>query len=129
MAMKGHNVMQAIAGVNRVYKDKPGGLVVNNLGIAADLKHALSFYSDAGGKGDPALVQEQALNLMQEKIEVVADMFHSFAYAHYFSAYTSKKLTMILAVEEHVLRIADGKKRYINEVTALSQTFAIAIPH
>lgn len=127
--MKGHNLMQAIARVNRVYKDKPGGLVVDYLGIAADLKQALSFYSDAGGKGDPALAQEQALNLMQEKLEVVANMYHGFAYAHYFSADTSKKLSTILGAEEHILGVEDGKKRYINEVTLLSQAFAIAIPH
>ena len=127
--MKGHNLMQAIARVNRVYKDKPGGLVVDYLGIAADLKQALSFYSDAGGKGDPALAQEQALNLMQEKLEVVANMFHGFAYSHYFSADTSKKLSTILAAEEHILGLEDGKKRYLNEVSLLSQAFAIAIPH
>ena len=69
--MQGHNLMQAIARVNRVYKDKPGGLVVDYLGIASDLKKALSFYSDSGGKGDPTLQQEQAVALMQEKLEVV----------------------------------------------------------
>ena len=127
--MKGHNLMQAIARVNRVYKDKPGGLVVDYLGIAADLKQALSFYSDAGGKGDPAETQEQAVNLMLEKLEVVANMYHGFAYKDYFAADTSKKLSLILAAEEHILGIEDGKKRYINEVTMLSQTFAIAIPH
>ena len=127
--MKGHNLMQAIARVNRVYKDKPGGLVVDYLGIAADLKQALSFYSDAGGKGDPALAQEQALNLMQEKLEIVANMYHGFAYEHFFSADTSKKLSTILGAEEHILGIENGKKRYINEVTLLSQAFAIAIPH
>ena len=127
--MKGHNLMQAIARVNRVYKDKPGGLVVDYLGIAADLKQALSFYSDAGGKGDPALAQEQAINLMQEKLEVVANMYHGFAYQLYFSADTSKKLSTILGAEEHILGIDDGKKRYINEVSLLSQAFAIAIPH
>jgi len=127
--MKGHNLMQAIARVNRVYKDKPGGLVVDYLGIAADLKQALSFYSDAGGKGDPALAQEQAIEMMLEKLEVVANMYHGFAYQDYFHADTSKKLSLILAAEEHILNIEDGKKRYINEVTMLSQTFAIAIPH
>ena len=127
--MKGHNLMQAIARVNRVYKDKPGGLVVDYLGIAADLKQALSFYSDAGGKGDPAETQEQAVEMMLEKLEVVANMYHGFAYKEYFSADTSKKLSLILAAEEHILGIEDGKKRYINEVTMLSQTFAIAIPH
>ena len=127
--MKGHNLMQAIARVNRVYKDKPGGLVVDYLGIASDLKKALSFYSDAGGKGDPAVAQEQAVTMMLEKLEVVSQMYHGFAYEDYFSANTSKKLSLILAAEEHVLGLEDGKKRYINEVTALSKVFAIAIPH
>ncbi|HNM01070.1 MAG TPA: type I restriction endonuclease subunit R, partial [Nitrosomonas sp.] len=127
--MKGHNLMQAIARVNRVYGDKPGGLVVDYLGIASDLKEALSFYSDAGGKGDPALMQEQAVQLMLEKLEVVSAMYHGFAYEDYFVADTAKKLVLILAAEDHILGLDDGKKRYINEVTALSLAFAIAIPH
>jgi type I restriction enzyme R subunit len=127
--MKGHNLMQAIARVNRVYKDKPGGLIVDYLGIASDLKKALSFYSDAGGKGDPTILQEHAVQLMLEKLEVVSNMFHGFNYEDYFEAETSKKLSMILAAEEHILGLEDGKKRYINEVTALSKAFAIAIPH
>lgn len=127
--MKGHNLMQAIARVNRVYKDKPGGLIVDYLGIASDLKKALSFYSDAGGKGDPTILQEQAVQLMLEKLEVVSNMYHGFNYEDYFEADTSKKLSMILAAEEHILGLEDGKKRYINEVTALSKAFAIAIPH
>jgi len=127
--MKGHNLMQAIARVNRVYKDKPGGLVVDYLGIAADLKEALSFYSDSGGKGDPTLLQEQAVTLMLEKIEVVSAMYHGFPYEEYFDADTAKKLSLILAAEEHILGLDDGRKRYSNEVTLLSQSFAIAIPH
>jgi len=127
--MKGHNLMQAIARVNRVYKDKPGGLVVDYLGIASDLKKALSFYSDSGGKGDPAIAQEKAVQLMLEKLEVVSQMFHGFAYEEYFEADTGKKLSLILAAEEHILGLENGKKRYINEVTALSQAFSIAIPH
>ncbi|MDX2135272.1 MAG: type I restriction endonuclease subunit R [Saprospiraceae bacterium] len=127
--MKGHNLMQAIARVNRVYKDKPGGLVVDYLGIAADLKRALSFYSDAGGKGDPTETQERAVQLMLEKLEVVSQMFHGFAYEDYFEADTSRKLSLILAAEEHVLGLEDGKKRFIHEVSALSKAFAIAIPH
>lgn len=127
--MKGHNLMQAIARVNRVYKDKPGGLIVDYLGIAADLKKALAFYSDAGGKGDPTILQEQAVQLMLEKLEVVSQMYHGFEYETYFEADTSKKLSLILAAEEHILSLQDGKKRYINEVTALSKAFAIAIPH
>nr|WP_287495151.1 DUF3387 domain-containing protein [Candidatus Brachybacter algidus] len=99
------------------------------LGIASDLKKALSFYSDAGGKGDPALAQQQAVDVMLEKMEVVSQMYHGFEYETFFEADTSKKLSIILGAEEHILGLPDGKKRYINEVTALSQAFAIAIPH
>lgn len=127
--MKGHNLMQAIARVNRVYKDKPGGLIVDYLGIASDLKKALAFYSDAGGKGDPAVAQEQAVSFMLEKIEVITAMYHGFRYEDYFDADTSKKLSLILAAEDHILGLENGKKRYIDEVTALSKAFAIAIPH
>lgn len=127
--MKGHNLMQAIARVNRVYLDKPGGLVVDYLGIASDLKQALSFYSDAGGKGDPLLAQKQAVQLMLEKIEVVSAMYHGFCYENYFDADTSQKLSLILAAEDRILGLDDGRQRYINQVTALSQAFAIAIPH
>ncbi len=127
--MKGHNLMQAIARVNRVYKDKPGGLIVDYIGIASDLKKALSFYSDSGGKGDPAIAQEKAVQLMLEKLEVISQMYHGFSYEDYFGADTSKKLSLILAAEEHILGLEDGKKRYIDEVTALSSAFAIAIPH
>lgn len=127
--MKGHNLMQAIARVNRVYKDKPGGLIVDYLGIASDLKKALSFYADAGGKGDPTVLQEQAVQLMLEKIEVILQMYQGFAYEEFFEVDTSRKLSLILAAEEHILGLDDGKKRYVNEVTALSQAFAIAIPH
>nr|WP_207640822.1 type I restriction endonuclease subunit R [Desulfitibacter alkalitolerans] len=127
--MKGHNLMQAIARVNRVYKDKPGGLVVDYLGIASDLKKALAFYSDSGGKGDPAIAQEKAVQLMLEKLEVVSQMYHGFSYENYFDADTSMKLSIILAAEEHILGLENGKKRYIDEVTAFSKAFAIAIPH
>ena len=127
--MKGHNLMQAIARVNRVYKDKPGGLVVDYLGIASDLKKALSFYSDAGGKGDPTIAQAQAVEVILEKLEVVSQMYSGFPYEEFFQAETGQKLSMILAAEEHILGLEDGKKRYINEVTALSKAFAIAVPH
>jgi len=221
--MRGHTLMQAIARVNRVYKDKPGGLIVDYLGIASDLKEALSFYSDSGGKGDPAIVQEKAVQLMLEKLEVVSQMFDlpaplpetfcvyaiecsngayyigqtenlkrrwmqhlkgtasnytkrykpkqiihfeevidrdeaivkerewktgygrkrlkrlvengknrqagGFSYEEYFEADTSRKLSIILEAEEHILGLENGRKRYIDEVTALSKAFAIAIPH
>jgi type I restriction enzyme R subunit len=221
--MKGHNLMQAIARVNRVYKDKTGGLIVDYLGIASDLKKALSFYSDSGGRGDPAIAQEKAVAVMLEKLEIVSQMFFlpapppgrfcvyaiecnnksiyigqtanlmkrwnehlagtasehtkkfkpvriahfeevssreeaiqkerewktgfgrkrikrliekggarqagGFPYEDYFEADTSRKLSYILAAEEHILSLDDGKKRFVNEVTALSQAFSIAIPH
>ena len=127
--MQGHNLMQAIARVNRVYKDKPGGLVVDYLGIASDLKKALSFYSDSGGKGDPTLQQEQAVALMQEKLEVVEQMLHGLDYQQYFKETTSGKLSWILKTEDFVLGLEDGKKRFVNEVTALGKAFAIAIPN
>jgi type I restriction enzyme, R subunit len=127
--MKGHNLMQGIARVNRVYKDKPGGLVVDYLGIASDLKKALSFYADSGGKGDPAVAQEKAVEMMLEKLEIVSQMFYGFPYEKYFEADIKEKLSLILAAEEHILGLENGKKRFINEVTALSQTFSIAIPH
>ena len=127
--MQGHNLMQAIARVNRVYKDKTGGLVVDYLGIASDLKKALSFYGESGGKGDPTIAQEQAVSIMLEKLEVVSQMYHGFAYEDYFTADTSKKLSMILAAENHILGLDNGKKRYIDQVSALSKAFSIAIPH
>ena len=127
--MKGHNLMQAIARVNRVYKDKTGGLVVDYLGIASDLKKALSFYSDSGGKGDPAIAQEQAVQMMLTNLEVIAQMFHGFEYGEYFDADTSKKLSVILGAENHILGLDNGKKRFLDEVAKLSQAFAIAVPH
>lgn len=149
--MKGHNLMQAIARVNRVYKDKPGGLVVDYFGIASDLKKALSFYSDSGGKGDPAEAQQKAVHLMLEKLEVVSQLFDEkplseninyqmaaedrqlygkqFAYEDYFDASVKQKLEIILSGVEHILSLKDGKNRFVREVTALSKAFAIALPH
>lgn len=127
--MQGHNLMQAIARVNRVYKDKPGGLVVDYLGIASDLKKALSFYSDSGGKGDPTQQQEQAVSLMQEKLEIVEQMFHGLDFKQYFIADTSGKLSWILKAEDYILGLDDGKKRFVNEVSALGKAFALAVPH
>jgi len=127
--MKGHTLMQAIARVNRVYKDKPGGLIVDYLGVAADLKEALAFYSESGGRGDPVVLQEEAVKVMKEKLEIVSQMFHGFDYKSYFTADTSQKLSIILAAEEHILGLEDGKKRFIDQVTVLSKAFSIAVPH
>jgi type I restriction enzyme R subunit len=149
--MRGHNLMQAIARVNRVFKDKPGGLVVDYLGIATDLKKALSFYSDAGGKGDPTLDLEKAIELMNEKFEVVQQFFNEeaktqkdivaeepeayyansfkFNYKRFFNVEPKEKMSIILQSEEHILGLEDGKARFIREVTLLSQAFALSIPH
>lgn len=127
--MKGHTLMQAIARVNRVYADKPGGLIVDYLGIAADLKKALAFYSEAGGNGEPAHTQEQALDIMLEKLEVTAAILHGFPYKEYFTADTARKLGIILETEEFILGLENGKKRYMDAVAALSAAFALAVPH
>ena len=127
--MKGHSLMQAIARVNRVYGDKPGGLVVDYLGVAADLKKALAFYGDSGGRGDPAKEQEQAVEFLLEKLDVISAMFHNFPYEEYFSADTSRKLCIILEAEEFVLGLEGGKKRYMDEVAALSAAFALSVPN
>ena len=149
--MRGHTLMQAIARVNRVFKDKPGGLVVDYLGIATDLKKALAFYSNAGGKGDPTETQQQAVAAMIEKLEVVRQMFceqstsrksiavaeptayygsePKFNYKRFFAGQPQEKLSIILQAEEHILGLQDGKARFIREVTLLSQAFALSIPH
>jgi type I restriction enzyme R subunit len=149
--MRGHNLMQAIARVNRVFKDKPGGLVVDYLGIATDLKKALSFYADAGGKGDPTEKLEQAVDMMVEKFELVQQFFNEraktqedilveepeayfinsfrFNYRRFFRASPQEKLSIILQAEEHILGLHDGKARFIREVVLLSQAFALSMPH
>jgi type I restriction enzyme R subunit len=127
--MKGHNLMQAIARVNRVYGDKPGGLIVDYIGIASELKEAVAFYADAGGRGEPAANQERAIKIMLEKLETVSEMLHGFPYEEYFGADVSKKLSIILSAEDFLLSLEDGKKKYIKEVIALSRAFALAIPN
>jgi len=127
--MKRHTLMQAIARVNRVFMDKPGGLVVDYIGIGNALKDALAFYSNSGGKGDPAETQAKALELLLEKIEVVRQMFHGFGYMRFFSVGTSERLSIILQAEEFILSREQGKERFISESTALSRLFALAVPH
>ena len=130
--MKGHNLMQAIARVNRVYKDKPGGLVVDYIGIASDLKKALATYTESGGQGEPTLDIDEAVCAMQEKFEVVDQLFSingtDFDYRRYFDADTSGKLTIILEAEEFILGLKDGKERFTKEVGLLAKTFALAVP-
>ena len=127
--MKRHTLMQAIARVNRVFLDKPGGLVVDYIGIGTALKEALAFYAGSGGKGDPAETQQKALEMLLEKIEVVRQMFHGFDYMRFFTVGTSERLSLILQTEEFVLAKEHGKDRFIKESTALSKLFALAVPH
>ena len=127
--MKGHNLMQAIARVNRVYKDKPGGLVVDYIGIASDLKKALATYTESGGKGEPTLDQEDAVAVMIEKFEVVSQLFTGFDFERYFEADTREKMIIILEAQEHILGLEDGKNRFTKEVGLLSKAFALSVPH
>ena len=127
--MGGHNLMQAIARVNRVFRDKPGGLVVDYLGLADALKSALHTYTASGGKGQATIDQEQAVAVMQEKYEVVKDMLHGFDYAAILKAVPEQRMKGIAQAMEFVLGLEDGKKRYLHAVSALSKAFALAVPH
>ena len=128
-AMRSHNLMQAIARVNRVFRDKPGGLIVDYIGIASDLKTALATYTASGGKGDPAELQEEAVAKMLENFEIVEQMFSGFAYKKYFGADTRQKLTIILEAQEHILSLDNGKSRFTKQVSLLLQAFALSVPH
>ncbi len=127
--MGGHNLMQAIARVNRVFRDKPGGLVVDYLGLADALKSALHTYTASGGKGQATIDQEQAVAVMQEKYEVVKDMLHGFDYAAILKAVPEQRMKGIAQAMEFILGLEDGKKRYLHAVSALSKAFALAVPH
>lgn len=125
--MQGHNLMQAIARVNRVFKDKPGGLIVDYIGIASDLKKALATYTESGGKGSPAFDQEQAVATMLEKFEIVQQLFNGFDYEKYFKTNTKTKMTTILEAQEFILGLDDGKNRFVKEVGLLSRAFVLTI--
>ena len=127
--MRGHGLMQAIARVNRVFKDKPGGLVVDYLGLAQDLKKALATYTESGGKGQTALNQDEAVAVMQEKYEVCCALFHGFDWSAWTAGGPQAQLGLLPAAQEHVLAQEDGKQRCLAAVLALSQAFALAVPH
>ncbi|MBX5463364.1 MAG: type I restriction endonuclease subunit R [Steroidobacteraceae bacterium] len=127
--MHGHGLMQAIARVNRVFKDKPGGLVVDYLGLAHELKTALAIYTENGGTGRTALNQEEAVALMLEKYEVCCGLFHGFDRSKWTSGTPQEQLKLLPAAQEHVLAQEDGKNRCIRAVRELSQAFALAVPH
>ena len=127
--MRGHGLMQAIARVNRVFKDKPGGLVVDYLGLAQDLKLALATYTESGGKGETALDQSEAVAVMLEKYDVCLGLFHGFDWSKSTTGTPQERLTLLPAAQEHILAQEDGKDRCLNAVRELSQAFALAVPH
>ncbi|MDI9347822.1 MAG: type I restriction endonuclease subunit R [Methylacidiphilales bacterium] len=128
--MRGHNLMQAIARVNRVFKDKDGGLIVDYIGIASNLKSAVATYTTSGGKGTPTFDQSKAVETMLEKYEIVVQMFKEFDYKKYFSSDTRSKLTVILEVQEFILGFGDEyKNRFVKNVVLLSRAFALSVPN
>jgi len=137
--MKDHNLMQAIARVNRVFKDKEGGLVVDYIGIASDLKKALSVYTESGGKGKPTFDQQEAAEVMMGKYEVVAQMFSEqptdtslskgYNYKRFLGLTPKEKLAFPIDAANYILALENGKERYLNAVTALTKAFAISVPH
>ncbi|MFO0275382.1 MAG: type I restriction enzyme endonuclease domain-containing protein, partial [Betaproteobacteria bacterium] len=127
--MRGHGLMQAIARVNRVFKDKPGGLVVDYLGLAQELKQALATYTDSGGTGRTALDQDEAVAVMLEKHEVCAGLFHGFDWSKWTTGTAPERLGLLPAAQEHILAQEQGKDRCVAAVRELSQAFALAVPH
>ena len=127
--MRGHGLMQAIARVNRVFRDKPGGLVVDYLGLAQELKKAVNVYTESGGKGETTLDQGEAVAVMLEKHQVCCDLFHGFDYTKWASGTGQEKLALLPPAQEHILAQDNGKERYLTVVRELSQAFALAVPH
>ena len=127
--MRGHGLMQAIARVNRVFGDKPGGLVVDYLGLAQDLKRALAAYTESGGTGRTALDQDEAVAVMLEKHEVCCALFHGFDWTKWTTGTPQDRLNLLPPAQEHILAQEDGKERCLKAVRELSQAFALAVPH
>jgi type I restriction enzyme R subunit len=127
--MQGHNLMQAIARVNRVFRDKPGGLVVDYLGLADQLKKALRTYTESGGHGEAAVDQREAVAQMLERYEICCDIFHGFDWTDWATGIATQRLSLLPAAQEYVLAQPDGKERLLQAVTDLSKTFALAVPH
>ena len=127
--MRGHGLMQTIARVNRVFKDKPGGLVVDYLGLADELKQALATYTESGGTGKTAIDRAEAVAVMLEKYEICRGLFHSFDWSPWMTGKPQERLSVLPAAQEHILKQQDGKARLLRAVTDLSQAFALAVPH
>lgn len=126
--LKSHNLMQAIARINRVFFEKTGGLIVDYLGLAAELKKALAFYSQSGGKGDLTLNQDVAVGLMLAKLEIVEQLMADFAYEHYFHSTTGEKLDILTNAANYVAA-PTIKDRFFSELNALSKAHSLAVPH
>src|SRR5690606_11403514 len=127
--MRSHGLMQAIARVNRVFRDKPGGLVVDYLGLADELKQALATYTESGGTGKTALDQAEAVAVMQEKYEVCCGLFHGFDWSAATSGTAQRRVSLLAEAQEHILAQDDGKNRLLHAVTELTKAFALAVPH
>ena len=127
--MRGHGLMQAIARVNRVFGDKPGGLVVDYLGLAYELKKALANYTESGGTGKTAIDQAEAVAVMLEKYEVCDGLFHGFDRSRWAIGKPEERLGLLPAAQEHVLAQENGKDRFVGAVRELSQAFALSVPH
>jgi type I restriction enzyme, R subunit len=127
--MRGHGLMQAIARVNRVFRDKPGGLVVDYLGLAHELKAALATYTESGGTGRTAIDQQEAVAALLEKYEICCGLFHGFDRSKWLSGTAQERLGLLPLAQEHVLAQEDGKNRLLGAVHDLSQAFALAVPH
>ncbi len=127
--MRGHGLMQAIARVNRVFKDKPGGLVVDYIGLAHELKKALATYTDSGGTGKTAIDQSEAVRAMLEKYEVCCGLFHGFDRSAWTAGSPTERLSLLPPAQEHILAQENGKDRFVKIVRELSQAFALAVPN
>lgn len=126
--MEGHNLMQAIARVNRVFRDKPGGLIVDYLGIGDALKKALANYTDSD-RENTGISQEDAVAVMLEKYEIVSHMFHGLDITPWLNDANDARLRLVADAMEHILKLDDGKKRFLVAVTALAKAFALSVPH
>lgn len=127
--MRGHGLMQAIARVNRVFKDKPGGLVVDYLGLADELKQALATYTESGGTGQTAIDQAEAVSVMLEKYEICLGLLHGFDLRPLITGTAQQRISMIPAGQEFILAQKRGKERFLQAVKELSEAFALAVPH
>lgn len=125
--MKGHNLMQAIARVNRVFKDKQGGLVVDYIGIANELKQALKTYTDAKGKGEPTLRAEEAYAVLAEKMDTIRGMFAKTTdqTGLDLSSYETQAHRLIIPAANYVLSLKDGKKRFLDLVLTVNKAFSL----